>query len=402
MAYFGTGGLDRHQIEASIESIQNELQNGEAYGMNLTYRPMEAEIVDVFLTHGVGNIEASGYVQITPSLVRYRLTGLRRDVDGSLTIANRIMAKVSRPEVAQAFLSPPPQSLVTKLLKANQIAQAEADLAAGVPMADDVCALADGGGPTDQSPAYALMPAILKLRDEVMAEHNYEKRVRVGAGGGIGTPEAAAAAFMLGADFILTGSINQCTVEAGTSTVVKDLLQQMNVQDTAYAPAGDSFETKATVQVLKKGLFFPVRANKLFALYQHYASLDEMDEKTRGQLQEKYFKRTFHEIWAEIKADGSNWNPAEVERAARDPKLKMALVFRWYFDHAMRLALKGSKTQKVDYQVPCGPALGAFNQWIRGSTLEDWRNRHVDDVGARIMEATADLLNQRYRALAAS
>ncbi len=60
------------------------------------------------------------------------------------------------------------------------------------------------------------------------------------------------AAFMLGAEFILTGSINQCTVEAGTSDKVKDLLQQMNVQDTEYAPAGDSFQMGSKVQVLKR------------------------------------------------------------------------------------------------------------------------------------------------------
>ena len=72
---------------------------------------------------------------------------------------------------------------------------------------------------------------------------------------GIGTPEAAAAAFLLGAEFIGTGSINQCTVEAGTSDSVKDLLQEANVQDTSYAPAGDMFEAGARVQVLKKACF---------------------------------------------------------------------------------------------------------------------------------------------------
>ena len=71
---------------------------------------------------------------------------------------------------------------------------------------------------------------------------------------------------MVGADFVCTGSINQCTVESGMSDVVKDLLQDINVQDTEYAPAGDMFEIGARVQVLKKGTFFPARANKLFML----------------------------------------------------------------------------------------------------------------------------------------
>ena len=49
---------------------------------------------------------------------------------------------------------------------------------------------------------------------------------RLGAAGGLGVPEAVAAAFVLGADFVLTGSINQCTAECGTSERVKDMLQQ--------------------------------------------------------------------------------------------------------------------------------------------------------------------------------
>ncbi|MET1176364.1 malonyl CoA-ACP transacylase, partial [Paenibacillus amylolyticus] len=79
--------------------------------------------------------------------------------------------------------------------------------------------------------------AIIRLRDDMMKKYRYGKSVRIGAAGGIGTPGAAMPAFMLGADFIVTGSINQYTVEAATSDLVKDLLQQMNVQDTAYAPA---------------------------------------------------------------------------------------------------------------------------------------------------------------------
>jgi trans-AT polyketide synthase/acyltransferase/oxidoreductase domain-containing protein len=48
----------------------------------------------------------------------------------------------------------------------------------------------------------------------MMKKYQYHKKIRIGAAGGIGTPEAAAVAYMLGAEFIMTGSINQCTVEA--------------------------------------------------------------------------------------------------------------------------------------------------------------------------------------------
>src|SRR5262249_24592935 len=157
----------------------------------------------------------------------------------------------------------------------------------------DICVEADSGGHTDGGVAYALMPAMIRLRDEMMAKYHYDKPIRVGAAGGIGTPESAAAAFIMGADFILTGSINQCSVEAGTSDAVKDILQGLNVQDKSYAPAGDMFELGAKVQVVRKGLFFPARANKLYDLYQRFNSIDEIDEKTQQQIQEKYFQRSF-------------------------------------------------------------------------------------------------------------
>ncbi len=156
-----------------------------------------------------------------------------------------MLAKVSRPEVATVFMQPAPQHYVDKLVAAGHITPEEAELSQFIPMSEDICVEADSGGHTDQGVAYALMPAMLSLRDEMMAQYNYTKPIRVGATGGIGTPEAAAAAFMLGAEFILTGSINQCTVEAGMSDVVKDILQGINVQDTAYAPAGDMFELGA-------------------------------------------------------------------------------------------------------------------------------------------------------------
>lgn len=400
MGFFGSGGLALSEVEASIQYIQKELSAGEAYGLNLLHNPsnpdMEEKTIDLFLAYGVKTVEASAFFSVTPALVKYRVKGLTRDQHGKIIARNMIIAKVSRPEVATAFLSPAPERIIDKLLAEQKITKVEADLAKEIAMADDICVEANSGGHTDGGVAYALMPAMIKLRNEMMEKYQYHRKIRVGAAGGIGTPEAAAAAFILGADFILTGSINQCTVEAATSAAVKDLLQQMNVQDTDYAPAGDMFELGSKVQVLKKGVFFPARANKLYELYRQYSSLDEIDEKTKLQIQEKYFKRSFEEVYKEVKA----FYPAqEIEKAERNPKHKMALIFRWYFGYSSRLALNGSEESKVDYQIHCGPALGAFNQFVKGTDLANWKNRHVDEIAEKIMTEVAELLNQRYHNL---
>lgn len=400
LGFFGSGGLEMAEIEKAIRLIQGELSNGRAYGMNFVCQPMEPQLeeqlADLFLKYSIPVIEAAAFMTMTPALVKYRARGLKRDGRGAVTVTHRIVAKVSRPEVAEQFLSPAPERIVKKLLESGKLTNPEAELLASVPMADVICVEADSGGHTDMGVPYTLMPAMLKLRDEMTEKYGYDRQIYVGAAGGIGTPAAAAAAFILGADFILTGSVNQCTVEAGTSEAVKELLQQINVQDTDYAPAADMFELGAKVQVLKKGVFFPARANKLYDLYRHYNSIDEIDEKTRQLLQTRYFRRSFDEIYEDCK----RFYPAhEIDRAESNPRHKMALIFKWYFGYSTRLAMSGDPDHKVDYQVNCGPALGAFNQWVKGTKMEDWRNRHVDEIGEAMMEAAADLLNRRIQSL---
>jgi trans-AT polyketide synthase/acyltransferase/oxidoreductase domain-containing protein len=191
-------------------------------------------------------------------------------------------------------------------------------------------------------------------------------------------------------------------VEAGTSDVVKDLLQHADAQDTDIVPAGDMFELGSKVQVFKKGLLFPARAKKLYELYRQFDSLEQIDAQTCTQLQTRYFKRSFAEVYEETKNYYLRFMPEVIERAERDPKHKMALIFRWYFVRTNRLALRGDQENKVDYQIHCGPALGAFNQWVKGTPLEDWRKRHVDDIAERLMAGAADFLDRRVRQLAST
>lgn len=401
LSFLGTGGLSLSTIEENICYIQSNLHQDAPYGMNLIYHMDMPEVelaqVELFLKYGIKTIEAAAFMQITPALVWFRFKGSHCNNNGQLIIPNRIIAKVSRPEVATDFMKPPPESILQALVMERKLSPEEAVNGKQIPMAQDICVEADSGGHTDRGVAYTLMPSIITLKNALMKQYYYPFEIRIGAAGGIGTPEAAAAAFLLGADFIVTGSINQCTIEAGTSSAVKDILQTINVQDTTYAPAGDMFEIGAKIQVVKKGLLFATRANKLYELYHRYNCLDEIDTKTLQQIQEKYFKYSFDRVWQETKGYYLKNKPDIVIDAEKNSKKKMALIFRWYFIHSTRLALKGIEEQRVDYQIHCGPALGAFNQWVKGTTLEDWRNRHVDVIGERLMEATAELLVKRYQ-----
>ncbi|MER6581510.1 ACP S-malonyltransferase [Nonomuraea sp. NPDC001023] len=403
MGFLGAGGLTLDQISDALDTVQSALGPDGPYGVNLLHGfdedGLERETVDLLLRRDVRYVEAAAYPHVTAPLVRYRYSGAHRDPAGRPVAVRHVVAKVSRPEVAAAFMRPAPQAVLDRLVREGALSAAEAEVAAELPVSGDVCVEADSAGHTDGRSPYALMPAILRLRDEEMAAHGYARRIRVGASGGIGAPEAAAAAFVLGADFIVTGSVNQCTPQAGTSDAVKDLLAGLDVQDTAYAPAGDMFEMGAQVQVARKGTLFPARANKLYQLYRQHGSLEEIDERTRRTIQDKFFRRSFEEVWEETRAFLAARRPAELARAERDPKHRMALVFRWYFVHTIRLALRGEAGRQVDYQVHCGPAMGAFNRWVAGTELADWRARHVDVIADRLMEAAAGLLEARLRDL---
>lgn len=399
LGFFGTGGVKLDEVKTALQSIKQQLPNGQTFGGNLLFSledpGYEDAIINLFLQEDVCVLEASAFMQVTKGLVRYRLKGARRDRSGRLIVPNRIIAKVSHPKVAESFMRPASANIVEKLLQNNEITAEEAELSGFISVASDITVEADSGGHTDQGVAHVLMPAMAMLRDEILEEYQYQQAIRIGAAGGIGDPGAIASAFMQGADYVVTGSINQCTVEAGMSDAVKDLLQGMGVEDTAYAPAGDLFEMGAKVQVLKKGTFFPARANKLYELYQRFNSLEDIDEKTQRTIQDKYFSRSFDEVWQETRAFYESKAPKKIAAIARNPKQKMALIFKWYFVHSTRLAKQGDASKAVDFQIHCGPALGVFNRWVNNTPLENWRSRHVADISEKLMLSAASIINKR-------
>lgn len=403
IGFLGTGGLDMARIADDLRHIRQELGPDAPWGANLLCNmdlpQKERETVEVLMREGVTRVEAAAFMQITPALALWRVAGLRVGPNGQTLCDHRVLAKISRPEVARVFMSPPPPDIVSALLKEGRITALQAQLAATVPMSHDLCVEADSGGHTDQAVALAVLPSVQALRDTLQAQFRYAQPVRVGLAGGIGTPQAIAAAFAMGAAFVMTGSINQCTVEAGTSDAVKDMLQNIDVQDTDYAPAGDMFELGARVQVLRKGVFFPARGNKLYELYKNYASLDDIPPLVRAQIEQKYFGRSFESIWQETRDYlASRGRHALISAAESQPKARMAWVFKWYFRDSTHQAMTGNVAQRVNFQIHTGPALGAFNQWVKGTRLENWRSRRVADIADALMHAAAQQLSDRVTA----
>jgi PfaD family protein len=395
LGFFGSAGLDPAAVERAADRLRRSLGDL-PFGINFIHSPqdpdLEEALADLLLRRGVRRVEASAFLDLTPALVRYRLAGLRAGPDGRVEAPNRVVAKVSRVEVAARFLSPAPERIVAALAAAGRITPEEARLAAFVPVADDLTAEADSGGHTDNRPLVALLPTLIALRDRLGARYRFAAVPRVGAAGGISTPASAAAAFSMGAAFVLTGSVNQGCVEAGTSDAVRSMLAEAEQADTAMAPAADMFEMGVKVQVLKRGTMFPQRAQRLYDLWRAHGSLEEIPAAERASLEGTLFRRPLGEIWEETREHFLRRDPSQVERAEREPRHRMALVFRWYLGMSSRWANSGEPSRRLDYQVWCGPAMGAFNEWARGSFLEDAGNRRVAVVALNLLRGAAVLL----------
>jgi len=394
LAFFGAAGLSPERIESEIDRIQKNL--GDApYGFNLIHNPnepdQEAAVVDLYLRRSVNLVSASAYLDLTLPVVRYRVHGIHRDENGEAVTPNRIVAKVSRVEVATKFMSPPPERFLKELVVSGDITAEQADMASGIPMAQDLTAEADSGGHTDNRPAIALIPTLLALRDQMQEKFGYRQSLRIGAAGGISTPASAAAAFAMGASYILTGSVNQACVESGSSDIVREMLAEARQADVIMAPAADMFEMGVKVQVLKRGTMFAMRGAKLYELYRNCDSIEAIPTAEKASLEKSLFRSPLETIWEQTREFFQQRDPSQIERAESEPKHKMALVFRWYLGQSSRWANSGEPSRQVDYQVWCGPSMGAFNEWVKGTFLEETENRRVVTVALNILYGAAML-----------
>ncbi|MGE6648314.1 eicosapentaenoate synthase subunit PfaD [Shewanella colwelliana] len=391
---FGAAGLIPSRVEAAINRIQAALPNG-PYMFNLIHSPSEPALergsVELFLKHKVRTVEASAFLGLTPQIVYYRAAGLSRDAHGNIVVGNKVIAKVSRTEVAEKFMMPAPAKMLQKLLDEGLISVDQMAMAQQIPMADDITAEADSGGHTDNRPLVTLLPTILALKEEIQAKYQYPTPLRVGCGGGVGTPDAALATFNMGAAYIVTGSINQACVEAGASEHTRKLLATTEMADVTMAPAADMFEMGVKLQVVKRGTLFPMRANKLYEIYSRYDAIESIPADEREKLEKQVFRSSLDDIWAGTVAHFNERDPKQIERAEGNPKRKMALIFRWYLGLSSRWSNSGEVGREMDYQIWAGPALGAFNQWAKGSYLDDYQNRNAVDLAKHLMYGAAYL-----------
>jgi PfaD family protein len=390
LGFYGAAGLSYERVAKGLDEIEAGLAGTRgAWGANLIHSPneasLEARVAELFIARGVPTVEASAYMKLTPAIVHYALSGLTTSPDGQIVRHRNVFAKVSRPEVARHFMAPAPASIISALVSQGKLTPQEAHLAQFVALAEDITVESDSGGHTDNRPLPSLFPEIAAVARELELKHGLVRPLRVGAAGGLGTPRSVASAFAMGAAFVLTGSVNQACVESGLSAAGRKALANVGISDVMMAPAADMFELGVELQVLKRGSLFGPRAKKLYELYLKHGGLHDIRGESRKEL-EKILGVSVEQVLDETIRFWQQRDPAEAERASRDPKHQMALVFRWYLGKSSRWAIEGTPDRVMDYQIWCGPAMGAFNTWTKGTFLEDWQQRSAVQVALNLLE----------------
>jgi PfaD family protein len=404
LGFLGTAGLAPEAVADGCRRIAGELGPlGISWGANLIHSPdkpgLEERLVDLFLAQGVTRLSASAYMTLRPPVVRYACTGLSRLADGSIGRRHHLFAKVSRAEVARQFMLPPPASMLAQLVSAGALTTVEAELGAQLPLCSDVTVESDSGGHTDFRPMAPLFSVVANLRNRLAREHRFAQPVRLGLAGGLGTPQALAAAFSMGAAYVLVGSVNQSALESGLSTPAKALLGEIGLTDVTAVPAGDMLEVGAKVQVVKKGTLFPAWARLLGELYQRCESIQDIPPKERETLEQKVFRASLDDIWTQTEAYLKRQGETHYQQVMAAPRAQLAALFRWYLGKSSNWARDGLMERRMDFQIWSGPAMGAFNDWVTGSFLEPLENRSVEQIGRNLLEGAAVMLRaQQIRA----
>ncbi len=395
LSFLGTGGMSFSQIKDSIQYIKHH-SSDKPFGINVLFNHPDSEkedsIINLLLQLEINFLEAASFICITKPLVKYRVKGIYKDSKGQIITPNNIFIKASRSGIIKQFLEPIPELYLNQLIEDGVITSYQAELAKQIPLSNNIIFEADSGGHSDNRPAIAVFPVIKNLISQY--KYNYNCDFYLGLAGGLGTPESIAAAFIMGADFVVTGSINQCTPESGAPSIVKEMLSKSGVEDFDTCPTGDMFNTEAKIQVLKKGTLFSTRAKKLIQVYNKYDSIEEIDEKTKLDIENNYFKNSLDEVYEVCKRK----LPSEIlQKGDENPHNKMEIIFRQYFSQSIKHTyIDGKADDSKNFQIYSGPAMGAFNAYVKNTDLEKWQNRNVDVIALKLLTDTCNVISEYF------
>lgn len=374
----GTAGLSRSMQMDALRELAGE---SGSWGANLVHLPdsplWEAELAVEMVRYGAPRISLSAFTKVTLGVLVAAYRGLRKGEER----ARVVVLKTSRVDVLDQFLRPPPRDLLLQAVSRGLLDREEAIRAVKTPLIDALVIEGRSGGHTDPRPLSQIWGPLFDLCQRMAPA------VLVGAAGGLGTPEDLLEAFGWGADFVMTGSLNQTTVEAGQSEGVKELLTSLRETDFSTAPAADMLELGAQVQVATGPSGFAEHAGRMVSLLRNARSLEELDEEQRREV-EAVLGESIESAWHQTEAYWQERDPEMVRRAHKSPSRRFALLVRRYLGLSSRWALQGDLSRREDWQIWSGPAVARFEGWVSGSWLQPLSARRVSEVSWTLLRGT--------------
>jgi trans-AT polyketide synthase, acyltransferase and oxidoreductase domains len=135
-------------------------------------------------------------------------------------------------------------------------------------------------------------------------------------------------------------------------------------------------------------------------IYTNYDSVDELPVEAVHFLEKQIFRESLDAIWENTQLFFQKRDPRQIELAQKNPKYKLALLFRSYLGRSSRWAISGDETRCMDYQLWCGPAMGSFNHWVKDSYLSQLAYRNVKQIAYNLLEgATVITRAQQLRSM---
>jgi trans-AT polyketide synthase/acyltransferase/oxidoreductase domain-containing protein len=347
---------------------------------------LEDAIASICIRHSVPALEVRAEAP-SPALARFRLQDLA--ARSATTGPRLVLVKVNSLDAAERFMRPAPAWLTARLVEQRAISPEDAALASHWPMADAVCIEPSARG-GEAAPCLSLLPVALARRAALARELRSAADVSIGLGGGLGDPAAVAAAFALGAEFVLLGSVHLRSAEAALPSSLKARLRSLDLTDIALAPDPDAYESGGRIEIVRAGGAFPAWAMRLREVWESHAHWNEVEPGLRRKLEREAFGCSFDEALSHARAYFAAQAPDEIERSERDGRHRMALVFRWAQYRALQSTL--STDQPANPHLRCSAALGSFNHWWPTQDRADADLPHADAIAEAMMDGAARVL----------
>lgn len=388
LGFLGTELSSAAQLREDIRAVQADLER-QAYGVSLFCEhgmsAADREKIDCCLAHEVSCIQALDYVEPSMAMVLYRLKGLSvsRDTDGVKRVLSRhrLVVRVDDPQLAGRFFAPPSQDVVDELFRQRHISAEQRDNAKHISLCSELYYDAS----TFSDTAAGKLADMQRESESYKRQYNYAEKINLGVAAGFGDPRSVAEFFSLDVDFIVTDSINQCTLEANLPVTLKDSLASCSAADIVMAPAHEKFILGLKSPILNLDNCYPERANYLFDLYAQYEDLTHVPRDAVEYMERDIFGESLENVWLSVSSRLIESGRGEhVRRAARSEKYKMLLVFSSYLD---RIRAVNLNENPEEFFLTINEGMGRFNEWSMGTNFTHWKQRHASEIASALMSA---------------